>query len=316
MEAKCKYYGKCGGCTLQHIDYSIQLENKKNNLIKTINFENIEVYSGKDYNYRNRMDMLFTEKGIGFRKKGTWKEMLDVDECVISNNRLNELIKELREFFRENDAFNPVKHTGTFRYAVIRTPTEDSSISFVLNSDSMKLEQASEKIREFSEKTTAKNIVVTYVESNTDVSLSEEYYVVKGTEYLKEKYLGKEFTYQGKKLEELKQLSLSEFANLLPSRERRTILRSGTLIEKFLKRCNKKSDKEKNIRTHNRDIIIVPKLVGLTISIHNGKEFTQIIVTEEMIGHRLGEFTQTRSRVQHGAPGIGATRGSAFLSVK
>jgi len=195
MEAKCKYYGKCGGCTLQHIDYSIQLENKKNNLIKTINFENIEVYSGKDYNYRNRMDMLFTEKGIGFRKKGTWKEMLDVDECVISNNRLNELIKELREFFRENDAFNPVKHTGTFRYAVIRTPTEDSSISFVLNSDSMKLEQASEKIREFSEKTTAKNIVVTYVESNTDVSLSEEYYVVKGTEYLKEKYLGKEFTY-------------------------------------------------------------------------------------------------------------------------
>ena len=58
MEAKCKYYGKCGGCTLQHIDYSIQLENKKNNLIKTINFENIEVYSGKDYNYRNRMDML------------------------------------------------------------------------------------------------------------------------------------------------------------------------------------------------------------------------------------------------------------------
>ncbi|MBS3073522.1 30S ribosomal protein S19 [Candidatus Pacearchaeota archaeon] len=128
--------------------------------------------------------------------------------------------------------------------------------------------------------------------------------------------VGKEFTYQGKKLEELKQLSLSEFANLLPSRERRTILRSGTLIEKFLKRCNKKSDKEKNIRTHNRDIIIVPKLVGLTISIHNGKEFTQIIVTEEMIGHRLGEFTQTRSRVQHGAPGIGATRGSAFLSVK
>lgn len=128
--------------------------------------------------------------------------------------------------------------------------------------------------------------------------------------------VGKEFTYRGKKLEELKQLSLSEFANLLPSRERRTILRSGTLIEKFLKRCNKKSEKGKDIRTQSRDIIIIPKFVGLTINIHNGKEFTQVIVTEDMIGHRLGEFTQTRSKVQHGAPGIGATRGSAFLSVK
>lgn len=127
---------------------------------------------------------------------------------------------------------------------------------------------------------------------------------------------GKEFTYRGKKLEELKQLSLSEFADLLPSRERRTILRSGTLIEKFLKRCNKKTEKGKNIRTQSRDIIIIPKFVGLTINIHNGKEFTQIIITEDMIGHRLGEFTQTRSKVQHGAPGIGATRGSAFLSVK
>ena len=121
--------------------------------------------------------------------------MFEVDECVISNNKINELIKEVREFFKENDYFNPVKHTGTFRYAVIRTPTDDSSISFVLNSDSMKLEQASEKIREFSQKTTANNVVVSYVESNTDVSLSEEYYIVKGTEYLKEKYLGKEFIY-------------------------------------------------------------------------------------------------------------------------
>ncbi|MEM4152926.1 MAG: 30S ribosomal protein S19 [Candidatus Pacearchaeota archaeon] len=126
----------------------------------------------------------------------------------------------------------------------------------------------------------------------------------------------KEFIYRGKSLEELKQMDLREFAKFLPSRERRSVLRQTEIIEKFLKRCEKKIAKNKPIRTQNRSLVIVPKMIGLTIHIHNGKEFIPVKITEEMLGHRLGEFALTRKKVEHGAPGIGATRSSAFLSVK
>lgn len=128
--------------------------------------------------------------------------------------------------------------------------------------------------------------------------------------------IGKEFSYRGKTLDELKKMDLKEFAKLLPSREKRTLLRNSEVVERFLKRCDKKLAKSKEIKTHLRDLIITPKIVGLIIYVYSGKEFSPVKITEEMVGHRLGEFVMTRQKVQHGAPGIGATRGSAFLSVK
>ncbi|MEM1535884.1 MAG: 30S ribosomal protein S19 [Candidatus Pacearchaeota archaeon] len=126
----------------------------------------------------------------------------------------------------------------------------------------------------------------------------------------------KEFLFRGKTLEELKKMDLREFAKYLKSRQRRSVLRQSHVIEKFLKRIEKKKAKGKPIRTHLRDLIIVPQMVGLTIYVHNGKEFIPVKINEEMLGHRLGEFALTRKQVKHGAPGIGATRSTAFLSVK
>jgi len=126
----------------------------------------------------------------------------------------------------------------------------------------------------------------------------------------------KEFSYRGKGIEELKQLDTREFAKFLPSRTRRCLLKQVEEVEKFLRSCNKKISINKDIRTHRRDLIIVPKMVGLIIYIHSGKEFLPIKIVDEMIGHRLGEFAITRKKVEHGAAGIGATRSSAFLSVK
>ncbi len=128
--------------------------------------------------------------------------------------------------------------------------------------------------------------------------------------------IGKEFSYRGKTIDELKKMDLKEFAKLLPSREKRTLLRNSEVVERFLKRCDKKLAKSKEIKTHLRDLIITPKIVGLVVYVYSGKEFSPVKITEEMVGHRLGEFVMTRQKVQHGAPGIGATRGSAFLSVK
>ena len=126
----------------------------------------------------------------------------------------------------------------------------------------------------------------------------------------------KEFTYRGKTLEELKILDIREFAKLIQSRERRTILRNTDIIENFLSRCRKKIDIKKPIKTHNRSLVIVPSMIGMNIGIHNGRNFERIEVIPEMLGHRLGEFAVTRSLVKHGAAGIGATRSSASRSVK
>ncbi len=126
----------------------------------------------------------------------------------------------------------------------------------------------------------------------------------------------KEFTFRGKTMEELKQMNIREFAKLLKSNKRRSVLRQSEELEKFVSRCNKKMLNKKPIRTHFRHLIIVPKMVGLRIHIHNGKDFVPINIIEEMLGHRLGEFSVTRSKVKHGAAGIGATRSSAALSVK
>jgi small subunit ribosomal protein S19 len=124
----------------------------------------------------------------------------------------------------------------------------------------------------------------------------------------------KEFKYRGKSLEDLKKLSLKELSLLLPSRERRKIKRGFTDAEKAF--LDKLQSKSKKIETHCRDMVILPQMVGRIISIHAGKEFKDVEVTAEMIGHRLGEFALTRSRVAHNAPGIGATKSSAALSVK
>lgn len=126
----------------------------------------------------------------------------------------------------------------------------------------------------------------------------------------------KEILYRGKTLDELNQLDVREFSKLLPSRRRRSVLRQFDKIIKFVQRSRKKLEMKKKIRTHFRNMIIVPQMVGWTVFVYNGKEFIQCPITIEMIGHYLGEFSFTRKKVEHSAPGIGATRSSASLSVK
>lgn len=123
----------------------------------------------------------------------------------------------------------------------------------------------------------------------------------------------KEFQYRGKTLEELKKLSLEELAELLPARERRSIKRGLTHEEKKLLEKLEKKDK---VKTHAREMIILPSMVGKTIMVHNGKSFVDVHIQPEMIGMRLGQLALTRKRVQHSGPGVGATRSSAHVSVR
>jgi len=120
--------------------------------------------------------------------------------------------------------------------------------------------------------------------------------------------------FRGKTLEELQKLSLEEFSKLIPSRQRRSLLRGFTVQQKkLLERLRKKNKAQK---THVRDMVIIPEMVGKKILVYSGKEWVQVDIKAEMLGHRLGEFSQTRRKVMHSAPGVGATRSSKFMPLK
>ena len=125
--------------------------------------------------------------------------------------------------------------------------------------------------------------------------------------------MAKEFSYRGKTLEELQNMTLNELSELFPSQQRRKIKRGFSEEEKKLMT---KIEHKDNVKTHLRSMIILPSMVGKTVKIHTGKEFQLVTIQEDMIGHYFGEFAMTRKRCAHNAPGVGATRSSSALSVR
>jgi len=138
----------------------------------------------------------------------------------------------------------------------------------------------------------------------------------------KEIKMPKEVLYRGYTYEQLKEMPLEEFINLLNARQRRSILRGFTEEQKKLLRkirqAKKKMEEGKKvkIRTHVRDMIILPEMVGLTIEVYDGKTFKPVKIDVYHIGHYLGEFAITNKRVVHGSPGVGATKSSQFVPLK
>ncbi len=128
----------------------------------------------------------------------------------------------------------------------------------------------------------------------------------------------KEFTYRGHTIGSLQQMSMDEFIKLLPSRQRRSLTKGLSDEQRILLERVRTSgeDAAKAVKTHCRDMIVLPEMVGLNLLIHSGKEFTAVDVKPEMIGHYLGEFVITNKKVVHGTPGIGASRSSMYVPLK
>ena len=125
----------------------------------------------------------------------------------------------------------------------------------------------------------------------------------------------KEFTYRGFTMEQLMEMPFEEMVDLLPSKIKRSFRRGlneeqKTTFDKIVE------GEQEVVRTHRRDITIVPAFVGRRVAVYNGKEFKEVEIKPEMIGHFLGEFAQTRGSVKHSGPGVGATRGSKFMPLK
>ena len=129
----------------------------------------------------------------------------------------------------------------------------------------------------------------------------------------------KEFRYRGYTVEQLNGMSTEAILELLPSRARRSLNRGISddkrkLLEDV--RSQKEGKLEGPIKTHARDMVILPVMVGAAIQVYTGKEFLPIQVKPEMIGHYLGEYAITNKKVVHGTPGIGASRSSLYVPLK
>jgi len=133
----------------------------------------------------------------------------------------------------------------------------------------------------------------------------------------------REFHYRGFPFTDLLAMSMDEFIRLLPSRQRRSLQRGLSPDQRKLLEAIRKvkqnpdeAQKSRPIKTHARDMVILPEMVGVTILVHSGKEFTALEIKPEMIGHYVGEFAITNKPVKHGVPGIGASRSSMYVPLK
>ncbi|MBI4146742.1 23S rRNA (uracil(1939)-C(5))-methyltransferase RlmD [Candidatus Woesearchaeota archaeon] len=196
-EPPCPYFGTCGGCTSQHIEYEEQVKKKTEFVQKLFPKVPIRTTFDQPYHYRNRMDFTFTKKGIGLREKGSWEKLLPIEQCPISNEQLNTRLAEVQQWTKNNpvNPFDVVTQTGTLKYVVIRTPRNTNSITFILNKESPNMEEQIMLIKKFAETTTAKNILIGTIGAKTDMSISEELTVIKGDEMLSETLCNKTITY-------------------------------------------------------------------------------------------------------------------------
>lgn len=116
--------------------------------------------------------------------------------------------------------------------------------------------------------------------------------------------------------DELARMSIEDVMPHLTSRTRRSLKRGLTPRQYRLLEKVRKTEKGATIRTHLRNAVIVPEFIGHTIAVHTGKEFKQVMIKPEMVGHYLGEFALTRKEVKHSGPGVGATRSSKYMPLK
>ncbi|MFH1750540.1 MAG: ribosomal protein S19 family protein [Candidatus Micrarchaeota archaeon] len=127
--------------------------------------------------------------------------------------------------------------------------------------------------------------------------------------------MAKKFTFKGMEMEEVRKMPLEQFMKLIPTKIRRSMKRMALKMRKFIDKL-RHSDPKKPMKTHLREMVIVPEMLDRRFQIYNGKEWIDIMIIPQMLGRRLGEYSIPIKMVKHSGPGIGATRGSKSVELK
>ncbi len=196
---RCPVFGTCGGCASQDVEYEKQLQAKKDGIIDCFKKKGIEispavnVFSKDEYFYRNRMDFPFSKDGPGQRMKARFDKLVHFERCYLSNNGINIVFDEVQAWFDANrdklDIFDVVERQGTLRYATIRAGyySGESSVTFILNSNSGRIDEQKALIEAFAAGSKVKNVLLGLVKYNTDRSAVPDAVVIKGSAVISEK---------------------------------------------------------------------------------------------------------------------------------
>lgn len=162
IEPKCPYYEKCGGCQLQHLSYDSQLEEKKNIVVESF----MRYYDGKvekinfkdtigcesPWRYRNKSSLPCRHDGdnvvVGMYASNS-NHLVYISDCLIENETIKKTREYILEFLSSNniDVYNPKTKTGSLRYLVIRSFSEqDVQVTFVLYKEDHKIIKLLNKI--------------------------------------------------------------------------------------------------------------------------------------------------------------------------
>lgn len=126
-----------------------------------------------------------------------------------------------------------------------------------------------------------------------------------------------EFRFMGKSISDLSGMQKEDLIKVVNSSLRRRLKRNFTDGEKkLIEKIERSKATKKPVRTHLREMFILPSFVGLTVNVHNGKEFVPVEIKPNKVFHRLGEFAITVKQVRHGTPGLSATKSSSFVPIK
>ncbi|KDN53236.1 40S ribosomal protein S15 [Tilletiaria anomala UBC 951] len=151
---------------------------------------------------------------------------------------------------------------------------------------------------------------------------SEDDYDPAAAAELKRKRTFRKFSYRGIELDKLLDLSNEDFMGIVHARARRRFQRGLKrkpmgLIKKLRKAKKEAAPNEKPaiVKTHLRNMLVVPEMIGSVIGVYNGKSFVTVEIKPEMCAHYLGEFAITYSPCVHNRPGLGATA-ARFIPLK
>jgi tRNA (uracil-5-)-methyltransferase len=187
VDAGCEYFERCGGCRARNISYPLQFELKTKEILKQFKeqfqIELEKVPAQKTEHYRNRMDFAVFPGMIGLRQEGNFRRIVDINKCNIQKDRANIELEQLRELLIPY-AFNRKTLEGFLKYLTLRVSEKNELISILTFTKSFRDHpQESELIVHIQEKSTADSVLFCYNNEKSEVSVSDDYKIIKGREY-------------------------------------------------------------------------------------------------------------------------------------
>ena len=192
--ASCPHFGECGGCSFQDIEYDSQVILKQDYLRSLFNQDIVIEPATQELEYRNRMDFVYAFGELGLRKKGDFKTLVPISNCLLFPKPCQDVFVKLKELLKKEniESYDFLKHSGFLRYVVFRfaPSTGELMLIFTSASPSVEQEEALHKVFVQLEKELT-SIYWLINDSLTDVSLPfVQAKEIIGKEYITEKIAG------------------------------------------------------------------------------------------------------------------------------